>query len=205
MTEKEIFDRIVTIIQERQGEDFVVTESLSLKDDLDADSVDLMEFILTLEDEFNIEISDEEIDQLQSLLQKSKQGSILLIVLQTSICKSCHIGRIRHDKEVAINLGKSHHLVIVLDIAEPVIIDSQEKSSQHQGLNNRRQFGLTSVLDKKHAFTSLLCKNLDELVILTKIAIVEHQALTRDRLNHASLMYSSSRFMASLIVSMLAA
>jgi len=40
---------------------------LSLKDDLDADSVDLMEFILTLEDEFNIEISDEEIDQLQSV------------------------------------------------------------------------------------------------------------------------------------------
>lgn len=67
MTEKEIFDRIVTIIQERQEEDFVVTESLSLKDDLDADSVDLMEFILTLEDEFNIEISDEEIDQLQSV------------------------------------------------------------------------------------------------------------------------------------------
>jgi len=67
MTEKEIFDSIVTIVQERQGEDFVVTESLSLKDDLDADSVDLMEFILTLEDEFNIEISDEEIDQLQSV------------------------------------------------------------------------------------------------------------------------------------------
>jgi len=67
MTEKEIFDRIVTIIQERQGEDFVVTEALSLKDDLDADSVDLMEFVLTLEDEFGIEISDEEIDQLQSV------------------------------------------------------------------------------------------------------------------------------------------
>ena len=44
-----------------------MTESLSLKDDLDADSVDLMEFILTLEDEFSIEISDEEIDQLQSV------------------------------------------------------------------------------------------------------------------------------------------
>ncbi|WP_277770970.1 acyl carrier protein [Streptococcus pneumoniae] len=67
MKEKEIFDSIVTIIQERQGEDFVVTEFLSLKDDLDADSVDLMEFILTLEDEFSIEISDEEIDQLQSV------------------------------------------------------------------------------------------------------------------------------------------
>ena len=44
-----------------------MTEALSLKDDLDADSVDLMEFVLTLEDEFGIEISDEEIDQLQSV------------------------------------------------------------------------------------------------------------------------------------------
>ena len=93
MTEKEIFDRIVTIIQERQGEDFVVTESLSLKDDLDADSVDLMEFILTLEDEFNIEISDEEIDQLLSVgdvvevvkskeQQKSNMQIMLLFCLQ---------------------------------------------------------------------------------------------------------------------------
>ena len=67
MTEQQIFDRIVTIIQERQGENFVVTENLSLKDDLDADSVDLMEFILTIEDEFGIEIGDEEIDNLQSV------------------------------------------------------------------------------------------------------------------------------------------
>ncbi len=67
MTDKEIFERVVTIIQERQVEDFVVTENLSLKDDLDADSVDLMEFILTIEDEFGIEISDEEIDNLQSV------------------------------------------------------------------------------------------------------------------------------------------
>ena len=67
MTEQQIFDRIVTIIQERQGEDFVVTENLSLKDVLDADSVDLMEFVLTIEDEFGIEIADEEIDNLQSV------------------------------------------------------------------------------------------------------------------------------------------
>ena len=67
MTDQQIFDRIVTIIQERQGEDFVVTENLSLKDDLDADSVDLIEFVLTIEDEFGIEIDDEEIDNLQSV------------------------------------------------------------------------------------------------------------------------------------------
>lgn len=67
MTAQQIFDRVVTIIQERKGEDFIVTENLSLKDDLDADSVDLMEFILTIEDEFGIEISDEEIDNLHSV------------------------------------------------------------------------------------------------------------------------------------------
>lgn len=67
MTDQQIFDRVVTIIQERKGEDFTITENLSLKDDLDADSVDLMEFILTIEDEFGIEISDEEIDNLNSV------------------------------------------------------------------------------------------------------------------------------------------
>lgn len=67
MKDQQIFDRVVTIIQERKGEDFIVTENLSLKDDLDADSVDLMEFILTIEDEFGIEISDEEIDNLHSV------------------------------------------------------------------------------------------------------------------------------------------
>lgn len=67
MTDQQIFDRVVTIIQERKGEYFIVTENLSLKDDLDADSVDLMEFILTIEEEFGIEISDEEIDNLHSV------------------------------------------------------------------------------------------------------------------------------------------
>ena len=103
MTEKEIFDRIVTIIQERQGEDFVVTESLSLKDDLDADSVDLMEFILTLEDEFNIEISDEEIDQLQSV------GDVVEVVKskeqQEATCKSCCFFIVRKIKNLELLVG----------------------------------------------------------------------------------------------------
>ena len=51
--------------------------------------------------------------------------------------------------------------MIVLDVAEPIIIDSQEKSSQHQGLNNRRKLRLTSVFDEKHPLASLFCKNLD--------------------------------------------
>ena len=46
---------------------FEVTPELSFKDNLGADSVDMMEFILTLEDEFGIDILDEDIDRLCSV------------------------------------------------------------------------------------------------------------------------------------------
>ena len=67
MTEQKIYERIVEIIQESRGKEFQVSQTLSLKDDLQADSVDLMEFILTVEDEFGIEISDEDIDELKNV------------------------------------------------------------------------------------------------------------------------------------------
>lgn len=67
MTEQEIYEKIVEIIQESRDEEFQVSQTLSLKDDLQADSVDLMEFILTVEDEFGIEISDEDIDKLKNV------------------------------------------------------------------------------------------------------------------------------------------
>ena len=67
MIEQEIYEKIVEIIQESRGKEFQVSQTLSLKDDLQADSVDLMEFILTVEDEFGIEISDEEIDELNNV------------------------------------------------------------------------------------------------------------------------------------------
>ena len=67
MTEQKIYERIVEIIQESRGKEFQVSQTLSLKDDLQTDSVDLMEFILTVEDEFGIEISDEDIDELKNV------------------------------------------------------------------------------------------------------------------------------------------
>ena len=67
MSEQDIYKKIETLIKERQGEDFQVTPSLAIRDDLGADSVDLMEFIITLEDEFAVDIPDEAADQLFSL------------------------------------------------------------------------------------------------------------------------------------------
>ena len=41
-----------------------ITESTSFKDDLEADSLDLFEMVMALEDEFGIEIPSEDLEKL---------------------------------------------------------------------------------------------------------------------------------------------
>ena len=41
-----------------------ITESTSFKDDLDADSLDLFEMVMALEEEFGIEIPSEDLEKL---------------------------------------------------------------------------------------------------------------------------------------------
>lgn len=65
MTKEEIFDRIATLIKEQLGKvDLVVTPETSLKDDLGVDSIALTEFVITLEDDFNLEIPDEDVEDM---------------------------------------------------------------------------------------------------------------------------------------------
>lgn len=57
-----ILQKMQLVIQEQMGkEDIVLTEDTKL-DDLGVDSIELMEFIINLEDEFDLEISDDTID-----------------------------------------------------------------------------------------------------------------------------------------------
>ncbi|MBF7095063.1 acyl carrier protein [Streptococcus sp. HF-1907] len=68
MTKEEIFDRIATLIKEQLGKvDLVVTPETSLKDDLGVDSIALTEFVITLEDDFNLEIPDEDVEDMTSM------------------------------------------------------------------------------------------------------------------------------------------
>ncbi|MDI9502236.1 MAG: acyl carrier protein [Tissierellia bacterium] len=54
-------DKVITIVAEQLGQDASeITAETSLQDDLGADSLDAVEIIMALEDEFDIEISDEE-------------------------------------------------------------------------------------------------------------------------------------------------
>jgi len=44
-----------------------VTDQLNIKDDLNADSISVMEFVLELEEEFGTEISDEDAEKIETV------------------------------------------------------------------------------------------------------------------------------------------
>ena len=67
MSEKEIYTKIVEIIQEHDSSKLHITPELSLKEELGVDSVDLMEFIINLEEAFDIEIPDEDMDNFKTI------------------------------------------------------------------------------------------------------------------------------------------
>lgn len=65
MAEKETFDRIRNIIVEQLGVDPAdVTMEAHFRDDLEADSLDLVELIMAFEEEFGGEISDDEAQKI---------------------------------------------------------------------------------------------------------------------------------------------
>lgn len=64
----EVFDRVKQIIIDRLGvEADEINMEASFKDDLGADSLDVVELVMELEDEFNLEISDEDAEKITSV------------------------------------------------------------------------------------------------------------------------------------------
>ena len=64
MSRVEILQEMQLVIQEQlDREDIVLTEATKLND-LGVDSIEFMEFIINLEDEFSLEISDNTIDHM---------------------------------------------------------------------------------------------------------------------------------------------
>ena len=67
MSRVEILHKMQLVIQDQMGnKDIVLTEDTKL-DDLGVDSIELMEFIINLEDEFALEISDDAIDHMDKV------------------------------------------------------------------------------------------------------------------------------------------
>lgn len=63
-----MFEKIRDIVAEKVGvEPEEITMDTSFADDLDADSITLFELVMALEDEFDIEIDDENIEQITTV------------------------------------------------------------------------------------------------------------------------------------------
>jgi len=61
-------DKVVEIISNQLGIDHGdVTPEASVVDDLGADSLDVVELVMALEEEFNLEIPDEEAEKIKSV------------------------------------------------------------------------------------------------------------------------------------------
>lgn len=60
----DVMERVTKIVVDRLGvEESEVTLEASFKDDLKADSLDVVELVMELEDEFDMEIADEDAEK----------------------------------------------------------------------------------------------------------------------------------------------
>lgn len=67
---EKIFDQVAAIVAEHFDVDEAkITDDLDLQNDLDADSIDFVEFVLELEDTFGQEIDDSEAEKLHTIGQ----------------------------------------------------------------------------------------------------------------------------------------
>ena len=63
-----VFDKVKTLIAEQFGVDeSTITPETTFTEDLSADSLDIVELIMTLEQTFNVSVNDEEVENVKTV------------------------------------------------------------------------------------------------------------------------------------------
>ena len=66
----EVAEKVIKLVAERMGEDQGrITEDTHFVNDLQSDSLDMAELVIDLEEEFDLDISDEEAQQIETVGQ----------------------------------------------------------------------------------------------------------------------------------------
>ena len=68
MSEQEVLDKVIQLISERFSVDVLkISKDTTFQEDLGADSLDVVELVMELEDAFGIQISGEDAEQIVTI------------------------------------------------------------------------------------------------------------------------------------------
>lgn len=62
-----MFEKLVEVIKDQLNYDGEITEASNFKEDLGADSLDLFELVMSMEEEFGVEIPSEDLENIATV------------------------------------------------------------------------------------------------------------------------------------------